>query len=327
MSKPLVYVTRPIPEAGLKLIHETCDVRMWEGDLPVPRDTLLEEIKEVDGLYSLLTEKIDKEVMAAGRNLKVISNMAVGYDNVDVPAATQRKIPVGNTPGVLTETSADFAFALLMSAARRLSEAEHYVKAGKWQTWSPTLLLGHDIHQATLGIIGLGRIGQAVARRARGFSMRILYHGGSDEAAARHLGAEKVSLEQLLGESDFISVHTPLNEATRGFISTEEFKLMKSNAILINTARGPVVDPDALFDALSSQKIFAAALDVTDPEPIPADHPLVSLDNCLIVPHLASASFATRNKMAEMAAQNLLAGLRGEHLPNCVNPEIYENDS
>lgn len=325
MSKPKVYITRQIPEAGLNLIRESCEVRIWEGDLPVPRDVLLDEIVQIDGLLSLLTEQINDAVISAGQNLRVISNFAVGFDNIDIESANKRKIPVGNTPGVLTETSADFAFSLLMAAARRLSEAEAYVKAGRWQTWSPTLLLGHDIYQATIGIIGLGRIGQAVARRARGFSMRILYHGGSDENAARQIGAEEASLERLLRESDFISIHTPLNDETRGLIGREQFALMKHNAVLINTSRGPVVDSDALYTALSSKKIFAAALDVTDPEPLPAEHPLVSLDNCLVVPHLASASFATRNKMAEMAAENLLAGLRGERLPHCVNPEVYEN--
>lgn len=323
MSKPQVYVTRIIPDKGLDLLREHCDVSVWEGDLPVPRAELLDAVQDVDGILALLTDRIDADVMDAAPNLKVIANFAVGYDNVAVPEATERKIPVGNTPGVLTETSADCAFALLMAAARRFPEAQRYVRAGNWKTWSPTLLLGHDIHGATLGIIGLGRIGQAVARRASGFGMRILYHGGSDEQAAQALNAEKVSLDDLLAESDFVSIHTPLTEATQGLIGAEELAKMKANAILINTARGGVVDSMALYEALQAKQIFAAALDVTDPEPIPKDHPLLELDNCLIVPHIASGTHATRSRMAEIAAQNLLAGLAGETLPHCVNPEIY----
>lgn len=322
-KRPSVYVTRPIPDKGLEMLRAVCDVRLWNEDTPVPRRVLLDEAARADGLYCLLTERIDEELLDAAPNLKVISNMAVGYDNVDVPAATARRIPVGNTPGVLTETSADFAFALLMAAARRIGEAERFVHAGKWTTWSPTLFRGLDIYGATLGIIGLGRIGQAVARRARGFEMRLLYHGGSDEAAALQLGAAACSLDELLMRADFVSLHVPLNDATYHLIGERELKLMKPTAILVNTARGPVVDPQALYYALKAGDIAYAALDVTEPEPIRMDDPLLTLDNCLIVPHIASSSIATRDKMAALAAANAIAGVRGERLPHCVNPQVY----
>jgi len=250
--------------------------------------------------------------------------MAVGYDNVDVEACTRRKIPVGNTPGVLTETTADFTWALLLAAARRVVEGVDYVHAGKWTTWGPMLLLGQDIHGATLGILGMGRIGTAVARRARGFQMRILYHDlHPNDDAERATGATFVDFDTLLRESDFLTIHTTLNPATHHLIGAEAIAKMKSNAVLINTARGPIVDPWALHDALRANRIFAAALDVTEPEPIPPDHPLLTLPNFLVAPHIASASVATRTKMAVMAAENLLAGLRGEGLPNCVNPSVY----
>jgi glyoxylate reductase len=324
MIKPRVFVTRPVSEKGLEMLHAACEVRVYENETPPPREVLLREVADCDGIFSLLTEKIDAEVMDAAPRLKVISNMAVGYDNVDVKAATARKIPVGNTPGVLTETSADLAFTLLMAAARRIGEGERYIRAGKWITWSPNLLLGCDIFGATLGIVGLGRIGQALARRARGFNMRILYHGGSDKQAAQELGAEERTLEQLLAESDFVSLHVPLNDATYHLIGERELRMMKPTAILINTARGPVVSPQALYYALSEGVIAYAALDVTEPEPIPADDPLLTLENCLIVPHIGSSTVATREKMATMAAANLLAGVRGERLPNCVNPQVYD---
>lgn len=321
---PVVYVTRQIATKALDLLRDSCEVRVWEEDRPVPRETLLQEVAGVDGLLSMLTERLDAELFDAASNLKVVGNMAVGYDNVDVPAATKRGIPIGNTPGVLTDASADFAFALLLTAARRVVDGEKYVRAGLWKTWSPSLLLGQGVSGATLGIIGFGRIGQAVARRAKGFDMRLLYHGGSDENAARELGAEERSLDDLLRESDFVSLHVPLKPETHHLIGARELALMKTNAILINTARGGVVDPKALYDALQDRRITAAALDVTEPEPIPADDPLLTLDNCLIVPHIASASVATREKMALIAAQNVLAGIKGERLVHCVNPAVYE---
>jgi glyoxylate reductase len=323
MSRPVVFVTRPIPEAGLALLRETCDIRMWEGELPPSRETLLRQVVQADGLLSLLTERIDAELMDAAPNLKVISNFAVGYDNIDVPAATSRGLPVGNTPGVLTEATADLAFALMMAAARRLVEASQYVHDGRWQTWGPLLLLGPEVYGATLGIVGLGRIGQAVARRARGFGMRILYHGGIDKEAAQALGAEEVSLDDLLAQADFVSLHTPLTPETHHLIGARELGIMKPSAVLVNTARGGVVDPVALYEALSTGAVGAAALDVTEPEPIPMDDPLLRLPNCLIVPHIGSATHTARNKMAELSARNVLAGVMGQRLPHCVNPEVY----
>jgi glyoxylate reductase len=327
MERPKVFVTRIIPEAGLDLVRQSCDAELWHHELPPSRQTLLEKVRGVDGLLCLLTDPIDEDVMdAAGGRLRVISNFAVGYDNVDVPAATVRGIPVGNTPGVLTETTADMAFALLMAAARRIVEGADYVRAGKWHTWGPTLLLGYDIHGATLGLVGLGRIGQSVARRAGGFDMNVIYYDpyGDEEIAAK-VGAEaRVHLEDLLAEADFVSLHVPLSKDTHHLMDAEALGKMKSTSVLINTSRGPVVDPEALYDALVEGQLAYAALDVTDPEPLPSGHKLLTLPNCLVVPHVASASWDTRTRMAVMAAENLLAGLRGERLPNCVNPQAYD---
>jgi glyoxylate reductase len=285
----------------------------------------LREAQEADGLLVLLSERIDAELMDACPRLRVVSNCAVGFDNIDVPAATARGIPVGNTPGVLTDTTADFAFTLMLAAARRVVEGADYVRAGKWKTWGLKLLLGPDIHHATLGIIGFGRIGQGVAKRAQGFEMRVLYYDVQRrEDLEATMGVQYADLDTLYRESDFITIHTDLNPTTRHLLNADAFARMKPTAIVVNTARGPIIDPAALYDALASGKIRAAALDVTEPEPIPLDAPLLKLPSCLIVPHIASASVATRAKMAEMAAANLLAGLRSERLPTCVNPEVYE---
>jgi lactate dehydrogenase-like 2-hydroxyacid dehydrogenase len=276
---------------------------------------------------TLLTDRVDDEFLdAAGPQLRVVSNYAVGFDNVDVPACTARGVPVGNTPGVLTETTADLAFALLMAAARRLPEGDRYVRAGRWKTWGPMLLLGPDVHDATIGIVGFGRIGQAVARRAMGFGMTVVYHDvqRAEPSVEAAYGATFLPLEELLATADFVSLHVNLTPETRGLIDTEKLSWMKPSAVLVNTSRGPVVNGADLARALRGGTIFAAALDVTDPEPIPVDDPLLSLDNCLVVPHIASASRATRSKMAEMAAANLLAGVRGDRLPTPVNPEVYE---
>lgn len=325
MNTYRVYVTRVIPEQGLQMILDACNAEVWSGETPPPREVLLERVRGVDGLLSLLTDRVDAELMdAAGPQLKIISNYAVGYDNIDVPAATERGIIVCNTPGVLTETTADLAFALLMAAARRIVEGADFVRAGKWKTWSPTLLLGIDIHHATLGIIGMGRVGTAVARRARGFDMKVLYY---DHRYRRELG-EAVgalmcnSLDELLHESDFVSLHAPLTPETYHMIDADALRKMKRTAILINTARGPLVDTDALYNALRTGQIAYAALDVTDPEPLPPNHKLLTLTNCLVVPHIGSASRATRTRMAVMAAENLLAGLRGEVPHYVVNPEV-----
>ena len=325
MSKPRVFVTRIIPDRGLRKVLEQTDATVWEDELPPPRAVLLEWASQADGLLTLLTDKIDAELMDAAPRLKVVANFAVGFDNFDVPAATQRGILMTNTPGVLTDTTADLAFALLMACARRIVEGRDYAKNGHWRTWGPMLLMGQDIHGAPLGIAGIGRIGLAMARRAAGFGMRILYHDAMrSEVAEKELGAIPVSKEELLTQSDFVSLHVPLTPETRHYIDAAALKLMKPNAVLVNTSRGPVVDTMALYAALKAKQIFAAGLDVTDPEPLPADHPLYTLDNALIVPHIASASFETRSKMAEMAADNLLAGLAGKLPPNCLNPEAIK---
>src|SRR3954470_22160422 len=327
-DRPRVFVARRIPEAELAALVDATDARVWEDELPPPRDVLLDAARGCEGLLTLLTDRVDGELLdAAGPGLRVVSNYAVGFDNVDIGECTRRGIPVGNTPGVLTDTTADLAWALLMAAARRIVEGADYVREGRWKTWGPLLLLGPDVHGATLGIVGFGRIGQAVARRAGGFGMTVLYHDVNrvDAAVEAELGATYVPLEQLLAESDFVSLHVNLTDETRHLIDRDALGAMKRTAILVNTSRGPVVDTNALVDALRAGDIAAAALDVTEPEPLPADHPLVGLSNCLVVPHIASASFATRAKMAEMAVANLLAGVRGKRLPTPVNPEVYEH--
>ena len=324
MAKLKVFVTRVIPDRGLDKILTHTDATVWQDELPPSRAILLAQASICDGMVTLLTDKVDNELLTNAPRLKVVANYAVGFDNIDVAAATAHRVPVTNTPGVLTETTADLAFTLLMSAARRIVEGRNYAHDGHWKTWGPMLLLGQDIYGATLGVAGIGRIGSAVARRARGFNMKILYYDTvRNLQAEQELGAQYVTKEDLLRESDFISLHVPLIPQTRHFIDAAALSIMKPNAVLINTSRGPVVDTMALYDALKARQIFAAALDVTDPEPLPADHPLYTLDNVLVVPHIASASFETRNRMAEMAADNLLVGLEGKLPPNCLNPEVF----
>lgn len=325
MEKFNVFITRRIAQTALDQISELCEVDLWEGDLPPGRDEMLKHAVGMDGILCLLTDKIDDQLLeAAGAQLKVVSNMAVGFDNVDVTAATRHGIPVGNTPGILTDATADFAFALLMAAGRRVCQAAQYLRDGKWQTWGPSTLLGADFKGATLGLVGFGRIGQAVAKRAAGFEMRVLYYDPSTQPVPG-LNAQPVQdLDELLANSDFVSLHVPLTEKTRHMVDAVFLSKMKPNAILVNTSRGAVVDQTALYEALSKEQIRAAALDVTDPEPLPLDDPLLSLDNCLITPHIASASHHTRTQMAEVAAQNLLLGLQGKPLLHSVNPQVYE---
>ncbi|MGD0175900.1 MAG: D-glycerate dehydrogenase [Candidatus Bathyarchaeia archaeon] len=323
--KPKVYVTRLLPKPAMDRIHSFCEAEVWEGELPPPRDTLLEKVRDVKGLVSLLTDKVDAELMNRAPNLKVVSNFAVGFDNIDVAEATNRGIIVGNTPGVLTDTTADFAFTLMMAAARRVAEADRTVRAGKWKTWGPMVLLGQDIHGATLGILGLGRIGQAVARRAKGFDMKLLYYDAvRQKQSEEELGIQFVEFDRLLAESDFITIHINLTPENYHLMGAKQFDKMKKTSILVNTARGPIVDNMALYEALRDRKIAYAALDVTEPEPLPAEHPLLTLDNVIVVPHIASASVATRTKMALMAADNLIAGLKGESPPNPVNAEALK---
>lgn len=322
MGKPKVFVTRIIPSAGLDRIREFCEARVWEDELPPPREVLLRETRDADGLVSLLTDRVDGELMDACPRLRVVSNYAVGFDNIDVPAATMRGIVAGNTPGVLTETTADFAFTLLMTAARRVVEGVEYVRAGNWKTWGPMLLMGKDVHHATLGLVGLGRIGAEMAKRARGFDMHVLYYDvirREDLEASLHI--EYASLDDLLARADFVSVHTPLTPETHHLMNRDRFAHMKRDGILVNTSRGPVVDMDDLVEAVKTGQIGGAALDVTEPEPLPADHPLVSMPNCIVVPHIASASAVTRGKMAEIAARNLIAGLTGGEMAAPLNPE------
>ena len=324
-ARPRVFVARRIPEEGLDAVRAACDMDLWEDELPPPRDELLRRVAGCDGVLTLLTDRVDDEFLdAAGPGLRVVSNYAVGFDNIDVAACAKRGVQVGNTPGVLTDTTADLAFALLMAAARRVPEGDRYVRAGNWKTWGPLLLLGPDVHGATIGIVGFGRIGQAMARRAQGFGMEILYHDVTQLPAevTEPLGATYLPLEELLPRADFVSLHVNLSPVTRHLINAETLSWMKPTAVLINTSRGPVVDQAALADALERDVIWAAALDVTDPEPIPMDDRLVGRDDCLIVPHIASASRATRGKMAAMAAANLVAGARGEPLPTPVPPPV-----
>jgi glyoxylate reductase len=304
-----VFVTRALPGGAVDRLAAEHEVDVWPERLPPPRDELLACVREVEGLLALLTDRIDAELLDAAPNLRAISNYAVGVDNVDVEAATARGIPVGNTPGVLTDTTADLAVALMLGIGRRLVDGDAYVRRGDWHTWEPDQLLGRDLHGATVGIVGFGRIGQAVAQRLEGFECTILHTSRSGG----------VGFEELLERSDFVSVHTPLTPETRGLIDAGALRRMKPTAYLVNTARGPVVDTDALAAALQGGEIAGAALDVTDPEPLPADHPLLDSPNLLVLPHLGSATHATRERMAEMAVDNLLAGLRGERMSHQVN--------
>lgn len=319
--RPNVYITRRIPNSTLEKISEVCQVEMWEEeDVPVPRAVLEEKIENIDGLFCLLTETIDEELLQKAKQLKVISNMAVGYNNIDVAAATEKGIFVTNTPGVLTETTADLTFALLMATARRIVEASDFLREGSWKTWSPMLLTGQDIYGATLGIIGMGRIGESLAKRAKGFDMRILYHNRSrKEEAEKTWGIEYADLDSLLRESDFVCVMTPYTEETRNLIGDRELSLMKKSAILINTARGGIVNEAALYEALKQNKIWAAGLDVFEQEPVDPDHPLLTLPNVVTLPHIGSASIQTRTRMAELAAANLIQGVMGETPQNRVN--------
>jgi glyoxylate reductase len=326
MKRFKVFVTRKILEEGLNMLRERYDVEVSDYDGIIPREMLLEKVKGADALLSLLTDNIDAEVMdAAGPNLKIIANYAVGYNNIDVEEATKRGIMVTNTPGVLTETTADFAWTLLMAIARRIVEADKFVREGKFRGWEPMLLLGTDVFGATLGIVGFGRIGQAMARRALGFNMRVLYYDNSriDEQIEKELKATFVDLPTLLRESDFVTLHVPLTKQTHHLIGEKELKMMKKDAYLINTARGPVVDEKALVKALKEGWIKGAALDVFENEP-EIEPELLKLDNVVLAPHIASASYATRSKMSVMVAENIIKALNGEVPPNLVNPEVLQ---
>ena len=305
------FVSRALPGPALERLRAEHEVEVWSSHLPPPRKALLDAARRADGLLILLTDRVDSELLAACPDLKAIANYAVGTDNVDMAAARERRIPVGNTPGVLTESTADMTVSLMLAAMRRLAEGSAQVHRGEWLTWEPARLLGRDLHGSTVGIIGPGRIGRAVIRRLEGFDVRVIAAGRGGD------------LRPLFEQSDVVSLHCPLTEDTRGLIGEGALRAMKPTAYLVNTARGPIVETTALRRALMEGWIAGAALDVTDPEPLPPDHPLLALPNLLVVPHMASATHATRESMTEMAVDNLLAALRGERMPHCANPEVY----
>ena len=326
MQKHKVFVTRKIPERGLRIIKERFDAEVWIDSAPPPKQVIIQKAAKVDALATLLTDKIDAEVFDGAPNLRIIAQFAVGYDNIDIKKATKRGIYVTNTPGVLTETTADFAWALLMAVARRVVEADKYIRSGKWEVgWHPTMILGRDVYGATLGIVGVGRIGAAVAKRARGFGMRILYYSATRKPnLEKTLGLEFADLDTLLQKSDFVSIHVPLMEKTYHLIDERKLKLMKKTACLINNSRGPVVDEKALYKALTEGWIAGAALDVFEQEPTSIDNPLLKLDNVVVAPHISSSSHETRSRMAEMVAENLIAFFEGRVPPNLVNREVVE---
>jgi len=327
LSKPSVFVTRQIDPIALDKLAKLANVEVWNSDSPPPREILMEKLRTVNGIITLLTDSIDEEIISsASHDLRVISQMAVGYDNINIQMATRRKIPVGNTPGVLTETTADFTWALLMAIARRVPEGDREVHQGIWRPWGPNVLTGQDVFGSSLGIVGFGRIGQAVARRAIGFQMKVRYFDVQRYPELEtELNVQYASLSTLLSQSDFITLHINLNPSSHHLIGREELGIMKPTAYLINTARGGIVDSEALYDALKFRQIAGAAIDVFETEPIPAHHPILELDNLIITPHIASASKQTRARMAMIAVNNVIAGINGEHLPHCVNPEVYQS--
>jgi glyoxylate reductase len=322
-GRPFVFVTRDLPGTGLSRLGRVADVDVWPERLPPPPEVLAERAAPADGLITLLTDQVHADLLDACPRLRVVANMAVGYDNLDVAELTRRGIPVGNTPGVLTESTAELTWALILGASRRLVEAANAVVSGQWLTWEPSFLLGQELCGAVLGIVGMGRIGQAVARRAAGFDMRVLAWSRQPKPLPG-LGVEVrwVGLDELLASADVVSLHCALTPETHHLIGAAQLAQMKPSAVLVNTARGPVVDQPALAEALRTNRIAAAGLDVTEEEPIPGDDPLLRLPNCLVVPHIGSATVQARSKMADMAVDNVIAGLAGLPLPTCVNPEV-----
>jgi len=324
MTLPLVLMGHPLPPEWIASLEGRVRLMVGPPDPPGFSPQLLDLLGEADGIVSMLIDRIDEALLSRAPRLRVVSNYAVGFDNIDISACTRRKIPVGNTPGVLTDATADLAMTLLLSTARGIMKAATDARNGLWQNWTPTGWLGADLHGATLGIIGLGKIGRAVAQRAKGFGLNVVYYKPKREPEVEAaLGVNYLPLDDLLSTSDFISLHTPLTPQTRGMIDEAVLKKMKRTSILINTARGSIVVTDALVRALREGWIAGAGIDVTDPEPLPKSHPLYDLPNCLVIPHIGSATHGTRRRMAELACENLLAGLEGRKLPNCVNKEIY----
>jgi lactate dehydrogenase-like 2-hydroxyacid dehydrogenase len=319
-SRPTVIVTHTLPKDWISSLEEQCTLFSGPSDATQLHPSLLQHLPNVEGLFTLLTIPVTEHILDQAPKLRVVSNMAVGVDNIDIKACSKRRIPVGNTPGVLTESTADLTLALILSSARNIPQASNDAAEGRWNTWRPAGWLGMELNGSTLGIVGMGKIGKAVARRALGFGMKILYY---DPLHVKEINASKVSIEELLMQSDIISLHAPLTSETRGMINESALSQMKSSAILINAARGALVDTNALVNALEHKTIAAVALDVTDPEPLPSSHPLYGFPNCLIVPHIGSATQFTRRQMAKLACENLLSGLRGERLPHCVNPDVY----
>ncbi|NGQ96956.1 D-glycerate dehydrogenase [Brevibacillus sp. SYP-B805] len=313
MTKPFVYMTRQVAVEIVAALEEVAEVEVWPEDRPVPREVLLQKAEQADGLFVLLTDTIDEELLNRAKRLRIVANMAVGYDNIDVRAAKQKGVIVTNTPDVLTEATADLAFALLMATGRRLIEANRFLHSGGWQTWSPYLMAGQSVYGATLGIIGMGRIGEAVARRAKGFDMNVLYHNRRPRPIAEQtLGVRFCELDELLRTSDYVLLLTPLTPETRGLIGERELSLMKPTAVFLNVSRGGTVDEEALYRALKEKRIWAAGLDVFAQEPVPVDHPLLSLPNVVALPHIGSATYETRDRMARLAAENLIAVLSGK---------------
>lgn len=324
MKKYRVFVTRQLFNEAVEIIKTEAEIEVFEEvDNPIPREILLSKIRDVDGLLCLLTDNIDSEIIEASQRLKVVSNYAVGFNNIDVNTATKKGIYVTNTPGILTETTADFTFALLLAVSRRLVESDKYIRMGEWKhAWGPRMFLGSDVHGKTLGIIGLGRIGKALAKRAKGFDMKIIYHDIiRDESFEERFGVSFRSLKELLEEADFVSVNVPLTKETYHLIGEKEISAMKKTAFIINTSRGAVIDEKQLYNALKNGRIAGAALDVFEKEPINPENPLLKLDNVVVTPHIASASIETRKNMAILAATNLVKALKGEDPPNLVNPE------
>lgn len=324
MSRPNVYITRIIPQEALAIIAAACDYAQWEReDIPVPREVLLRAVAEVDGVFALLSDKIDAAFLDAAPRCKVVANMAVGYDNVDVPALAARKVLLTNTPGVLTDTTADLVWALILAASRRIVEGQKLIEAGGWVNWSPMFMVGQDVSGRTLGIVGAGRIGAAVARRAAGFDMPLLYHNRRPAPELEvATGARYRPLDDLLRHADIVVVMVPLSAETRGMFGAREFALMKPTSVFVNASRGPIVKELELAEALKQGRPWAAGLDVFEVEPIGADHPLLKLPNVTAVPHIGSASVATRTRMATLAATNLVAALTGRPVPSPVNPEV-----
>ena len=325
MSLPKALVTRMLLPEALDILRQHAEVEVWPGESPPSVDQLHRMVADCNGILTTIMDRIDAALMDAAPNLRAISQLAVGLDNVDVAEATRRRIPVGNTPGVLAKATADLAFALLLGAARRTSESDRWVRQGSWElAFHPTHWLGRDVHESTLGIVGLGQIGREIARRARGFDMRIIYHSRTRYADVEaEYGVSYVDFPTLLAEADFVVMSVPLTPETHHLISAEQLAMMKPSGILINVSRGPVVDPVALYRALEARSIGGAALDVTTPEPIPPDDPLLTLDNLVITPHIGSAALPTRLNTMKLAARNLVAGLAGEPMEACANPEVY----